>query len=183
MIEVSVETISQLGFPIVMSLLMWRFISRSSSKTDIVLEKLIGSIDKLSYNVGKTLLDSSQTLIVFKSVMHEHIERKLSYVHSVLENNNIKNRRKQIEKNLHNKFMDITRSEAAKLATFNTPAGDLGRILLDEVNYNKFMSEVYEIFFSQSKDYIKESDLKSLMLGYVTNLVEVIENKIRDNSF
>jgi hypothetical protein len=83
---------------------------------------IANSVKQLSLNVGKTVLEKEQTIILFNCILQEHIYKKITYAKQILDNNNLKERRSQIEKNLYNEYIKITQSEAVKLSTFNTPA-------------------------------------------------------------
>lgn len=157
---------------------------KSNSKlTDIFIKKIddiANSVRIMSMNVGKTFLTPSQTMDLFRSMLHEHIGKKLIYARDVLEHNHINERRCQIEKNLRNKFMSITMEESEKLSAFTSPAGDLGKILMG-VDFDKFMKEVYIIFFNADMIDVKIEDLRILMQGYVNDMLTIIEDRIKNN--
>ena len=146
------------------------------------MSEITKSIKIMANNVGRTLLNPEQTHIIFQAVLNEHIEKKVNYAVDILKANSIKTRRCSIEKNLRSKFISITTFEAHKLSEFNTKAGDLGKILLDYMIWDKFMEDVYEIFFSEHTVENKEKDLRSYMNGHLNKLLEIIDTKIRENT-
>jgi len=145
------------------------------------MDEIAQSVKQIATNVGKTVLDKDQTITIFTTILSEHIEKKLCYIREVLINNHLKQRHDQIVKNIGSKIKSITQEEANKLSQFNTPAGDLGNILLNNVNYDTFTQEVCDIVFCENGNDLKLKDLKELMNGYVTELVKIIQEKIKEN--
>ena len=77
--------------------------------------------------------------------------------------------------------MRITQEESVKLSSFNTPAGDLGKILMS-IDFDKFMGEIYVAFFNENADIRQKSlDMKSIMNSYVNNLNKHIQDEIKKN--
>lgn len=142
------------------------------------MEEISKSVKIMSLNIGKTQLSACQAVDLFKAIMLEHIERKLDYAREVLEKNHIEERRPQIEKNLMNKFKSITMEEAEKLSSYNSVAGDMGKILLS-IDFDQFMSDVYDIFFEKNNPIpTKITDLRLLMRGYVNDLLHQIDDNV-----
>lgn len=146
------------------------------------MDKIIQSIDKFANNIGKTLLDRDQTILVIKSLLFEHIDEKVNYALEILRHNDIHNRVEQIEKNLRIKYAEITQRITRKLSMFNTPAGDCGRLLTEFLDFSTFMEEVYVVFFSDSDIDTKALDLRSLMKGYCTAFLEKVNKEINKNN-
>ena len=144
------------------------------------MEDISKSVKAMSLNIGKTQLSPAQAVDLFKAIMLEHIERKLDYAKDVLEKNHIEARRTQIEKNLMNKFRSITMEEAEKLSGYNTMAGDMGKLLLS-IDFDQFMNDVYEIFFSKQDVPTKLTDLRLVMRGYVNELLNNIDKEVSNN--
>jgi hypothetical protein len=76
----------------------------------------------IALNVGKTLLTSEQTILVFNWCLNEHFTKKIRYAKDILKENDIYKREAQIKKNLVVEFKRISEEEAMKLSQFNTPA-------------------------------------------------------------
>lgn len=181
------DMISSLGFPIVMSLLLWRAIVKNNKiqeKAIIeirnIVELIYSGIEKLSCNVGKTVLSKEQSLNFFKIIMQNHIFQKLKFVEGILDRNDIKYRETQLKSNLYVRFREITQEEITILSSFNTPAGNLGEILEKNIDWVLFMDQCFEIIFTDQGKEAKLNDLRSLMNGYVVKFLEIIEVKIEN---
>ena len=146
------------------------------------MDSISKSIAIIAENSTNPKLDKDQTIILFNTVLSEHIEKKLSYIHEILRSNHLKQRHDQIAKNIHTKIKEVSLEEANKLSQFQTVAGNLGNILLKDVDYDKFTSEVCEIVFSDNAAEIKLKDLRILMNGYGADLIQIINDKIKENS-
>jgi hypothetical protein len=140
------------------------------------------NIEVIASNIGRTFLKPSQALSVFKAILHEHIDKKVDFCRGILEKNNIKKRRKNIELNIRSRFEEITREEGEKLSDFTTPAGDLGLFLCKSIDWDEYLKNIYAIFFSESTVDLKCKDMKHLMKGMVTTMMTEIEEKMRTNS-
>jgi len=174
-----ITMVKELWFPIAISIILLYFLINKWSKK---LDEIKHILTIIAVNVWKTLLNSEQTILIFKWCLSEHIFMKLKYAKQILIENDIQNRKEQIKLNLLNEFKKITEEEATKLSQFNTPAWDLWKILL-KTDFNKFMSEVYDIFFSNSSIDKKCNDMNYLMFWYVNTMVSEIKDKIYNNTF
>lgn len=147
------------------------------------LEELTKSFKVLANNVGKTYLNANQTTMMFKLVMSEHIQKKIEICDQILTENDIFNREEQIKDNIYNDFQTITAEETNKLSQFNTPAWDLGLLVKTNIDWNKFMEDIYKRIFSRFSKEIKLSYLKKTMQSYANDILAKIEKKIRENTF
>ncbi|MDC7234979.1 MAG: hypothetical protein PQJ58_17225 [Spirochaetales bacterium] len=136
---------------------------------------LTDAITLLTEKVSSPHIDTAQSLIIFRAVMKDHIQKKLQYLGEVLERNSIHSRRVQIEKNIGREFRRITMEEADKLGSFNSVCGDMGKILLAGVNWELFLPAVFEIFFNSDSEHQKIMDIKTLMNSIVDKIAIVIE--------
>ncbi len=165
------------GFPIaVASILLFFWLNRASKSLDEIKDLL----RIISVNVGKTFLSSEQTIDVFRWCLHEHIQKKLEFAGALLVKNDIKNRREQIKAQLQSEFYRITQEEATRLSSFNTPAWDLGKMLMS-INFEHFMEEIYTVFFSEGEIRAKILDMKAIMNSYVNELIKEIKDRISAN--
>ena len=147
------------------------------------LDRLEKKIDQVNKKTGQTVMKSDETIELFKWCMSDHIDQKVKYAREILEINKINERKEMIKKNLLTKFKSITQDEAGRLSRYNTPAGDIGKILNDSVDWKKFMEEIYDIFFREDMDVnMKCSYMRSIMRSYVNDLIGIIEKKMRENS-
>jgi len=157
--------------------------SNNNKNLAIRLDQLATRLDQLSTTIvfltekitGKLPVD--QSIIFFRAVMTEHIWEKLEFLKCILKRNNIEERREQIEINIARKFKSITTNEAEKLNKCKSVCGNMGDILQDEINWNKFLNAVYSIFFSVDESHKKIEDIRMLMDGYVDAIARVVEER------
>lgn len=143
------------------------------------MEGLTSAITILSDKVSSPYMGTSLSLKLFRSVMENHVSKKLSYLGGVLRANSIQERRKQIEKNIEREFKKITNEEAEILSEYKSVCGDMGKILTNNINWENFLEKVYSIFFTnvpKDKTYLKIQDLKILMNGEVDQIIRIIED-------
>lgn len=137
----------------------------------IEMKKIAWDVKRIADNIDKTSIDGHKALIIFNSVMGQHITEKLRYLQEILIRNNIKERRPQIEKNIKTEVLQITQKELGRLSNFvlhnwyslDTP--------LAQVDLQFFLKDLYEIFFAEEKDVIKKiQDIRQMMEWYVNDL-------------
>lgn len=136
---------------------------------------LTDAISLLTEKVSSPHIDTPQSLIIYRAVMKDHIQKKLNFLGEVLERNSIHSRRPQIEINIGREFRRITMEEADKLGSFNSVCGDMGKILLTGINWDLFLPAVFEIFFNNDSEHQKIMDIKMLMNSIVDKIATVIE--------
>jgi len=146
------------------------------------LDEIIIKLDKVWCKIWKTLLSKEETIEIFTLILSEHICKKLEFLRWILVENSIHKRRPQIEKNIRSKIVEITQEEASKLSKYNSPAWDLGDMLMT-VDFNKFCKDINEIFFSEDEIDNKVSDLKRMMWWYVNDLITKINWEIKSREF
>lgn len=150
-----------------------------------ILTIIVTKLDQIIWFMTKRELFDFQTTWVFKAVLSEHIHKKLMIVKQKLIENDIVNRRKQLEISLSQSFFKITQEEVAFLSTFITPAWDIWEILwavLEPKQWKIFMWSVFEIFFWPGDQHTKMQDLSDMMNKIVNDMVAVIEDKIKKNT-
>ena len=163
----------------------WYLVKNQTKQNNIFIKNMgdiANSIKKIASNVWKTLLDWSQSKILFESVLHIHVDKQCEYVSDIIKNNDLSKREENIKKNIKNEFTSITQEWARKLSLFNSPAGDLWNILLREVDLDKYFSDIYIIVFGEWTASAKRKDLRSLMHGEVNSLLSIIDKRVRDNT-
>jgi len=155
-------------------------ISRQSSNNNknlaLELQQLTTTIAFLAEKVTSKL-PVDQSIIFFRAIMTEHIWEKLEFLKSILDRNNIIERREQIEINIERRFKSITTNEAEKLSKCKSVCGNMGEILQDEINWIKLLNVVYSIFFSDDEMHKKLDDIHMLMDGYVDDIAKTVEEK------
>lgn len=196
--------IRELGLPVtmIMALLVILYNSvKTVQGVEKAIDKNTDALLKLQSAVGNTYLDLDKAVIVFESILNEHINKKLAVIGELLENNHLVKREMEIKKRIKTEFQSITEKEANKLSKFRTSAGDMGAILCETLDWDKFLGEVYEIIFNDNYDNIipyvenvnldtrilkqrkndiiklKIKDLKSLMINYVTEIIREIKRR------
>lgn len=140
------------------------------------MESLTQAIVILTSQVSSPYEDPEEALIIFRSVMRDHIWTKLDFLGTTLENNHIRERESQIKKNIEREFKRITNMEAEKLSRFRTKCGDMGKTLLKEIDWRKFLNPVYEIFFSEDEISKKINDIHGIMNEWVDKIALIIED-------
>jgi len=140
------------------------------------MNNLVSAIRTLSEQVSSPYMDPEESLIVFRSIMRDHIWTKLEFIGATLEKNHIDTRGPQIKKNIERKFKQITNSEAEKLSKFKTKCGDMGKTLTSEINWKEFLTPVYVIIFSEDEISKKVDDIHGIMSEWVDRIALVIED-------
>lgn len=141
----------------------------------LMIKSLSDSVNRLADKVSAPYLDSEESLIIFRAIMRDHIWQKLEFLGRTLENNHIIERESQIKKNIEREFKRITKMEAEKLSKFKTKCGDMGKILLQEINWKKFLEPVCEIFFCEDEVLKKINDIHGIMNEWVDKIAFIIE--------
>jgi len=138
------------------------------------MQSLTDAIIILTNQVSSPYLEPEESLIIFRSIMRDHVWSKLEFIGNTLENNHIREREHQIKKNIEREFKRITTMEAEKLSKFKTKCGDMGETLLREIDWKIFLSPVYEIFFSEDEIQKKINDIHGVMNEWVDKIAIII---------
>ena len=142
------------------------------------------AISQLTDKVSSPHMDVERSLMIYRSIMRDHIWNKLEYLGTVLDNNHIKERQPQIKINIERELKRITVMEAGKLSKIKSVCGDMGKTLLKEVSWKKLLDPIYEIFFEEApEDYMEKhnqinrkiNDIHLLLNQKVDEIAEVIE--------
>ncbi|MCK5612666.1 hypothetical protein KAR91_62920 [Candidatus Pacearchaeota archaeon] len=140
------------------------------------MQGLTQAIIILTDKVSSPYLKPEESLIIFRAIMSDHIKNKLDYLRETLTNNHIYERKNQIEKNIEREFKRITNMEAEKLSKFHTSSGDMGKTLLKEIKWKKFLDPVYVIFFGGDEISKKIDDIHGIMNEWVDRIASIIED-------
>lgn len=140
------------------------------------MEGLTAAITILTDKVSSPYLKPEESLIIFRAIMSDHIKNKINFLKETLINNHIIEREHQIKKNIEREFKRITIMEAEKLSKFHTSSGDMGKTLLKEIDWRKFLNPVYEIFFSEDDIPKKLNDIHGIMNEWVDKIAAIIED-------
>lgn len=137
---------------------------------------LTKAISILTDKVSSPYNNTEKSLLIFYTVMSNHIYKKSKFLGEVLEHNSLHDREKQIKHNIENKFKSITNEEAAKLSKFKSVCGDMGKILQESIDWDDLLERVYKIIFSDFKDHQKIMDIQTMMNSEVDDIAKIIEN-------
>jgi hypothetical protein len=195
-LEEGLQAVETLGLPtvITVALLVIMFqlfkVFQSISKS---IDRNTDALASLQHVVGHPYLDLDKAVIVYEAIIQEHCRAKLHFVKGILERNDLKNRKEQIQENVESEFRKITGKETAKLSKFRTAAGDMGEILVDLLDWDLFLKEVFDIMFNESYNAISETkkkedvinlkiaDLHSLFDKYVNTIELEIKRRGGNN--
>lgn len=164
--------IQNLWFPIVIALLLFY-------KLPPQFDEIKSLLKVIANNVWKELLSEENSIMIFKLVLHEHIDRKIDYIKDILTVNNIDKRKDSIIANIKTEFTRITQEECEKLSRFNCPAWDMWDILLTSVDFEELYTKIFSIFFWAWDIDRKCTDIKKVLESEVNNLVSIICKKSR----
>lgn len=169
--------------PLIMTVLLISIItigSKQSKRNNEAFTKQIESLTSaiiiLTDKVSSPYLDTRCSLIIYKSIMKEHVSLKIKLLEEILEKNSIQTRRLQIEDNIEREFKRITAEESDKLSNFKSVCGDMGKTIQEEVQWKPLFSSLNGIFFSNDKPHLKIIDIKTLLNEEVDRIAHIIED-------
>ena len=139
------------------------------------MKNLANAITVLTEKVSSPYLDHKQSLVVYRAIMTEQIQRKVNLLRDILVKNSIHERREQIESNIEIEFKHITSVECEKLSNFKTVCGDMGKCVKDELDWEKLLQSIYKAFFSRDDIDRKLTDVKLLLNEETERIAEIIE--------
>lgn len=146
------------------------------------MESLTIAINHLSDKVLDPPMNLEDSMDYFYLVMKDHVMQKLRYLGDILRANSIHVREKQITKNIENEFRSITTKEANKLSRKKSVCGDMGKVLQENLDWDLFLQEVYDLFFAprdenvNNPDHLKIKDIEKVMHGKIDLLAKIIED-------
>lgn len=140
------------------------------------MQGLTTAITMLTDKVSTPYESPEEALIIFRSIMRDHVWQKLEYLGNVLDNNHIFEREHQIRKNIEREFKRITKMESEKLSKFKTKCGDMGKILQEEIDWKEFLNPVFAIFFDGDPVPKKIGDIHGIMNEWVDRIATIIED-------
>ena len=141
-------------------------------------DKLNNTLQEIKFIACKTTLAKHEVMQIVGDKFQIHIRKKQTVLNDILEKNNLKTRRCQIEQRIKTEFMEITRAECSEMNVFNTKIGAVGTIIMEMINWNKFLASVNEIIFSEDEKKVKLRDTENLMNGYVSEIKGKIEEML-----
>jgi hypothetical protein len=147
----------------------------SNIKIVAALKEMSKAIELVIDKVSVPYLQTGQSIMLFRSVMRDHIWQKLTYLGEILERNSLADRKPQIKRNIEREFRRITVQESEKLSLYKSVCGDMGKILQDSIDWKEFLVPVFAIFFSQDTDAQRIKDIHVLMTCEVDKIVKIIE--------
>lgn len=141
-------------------------------------DKLNSTLQEIKFIAYKTTLAKHEVMQIVSDKFQIHIRKKQSVLNDILEKNNLKTRRCQIEQRISTEFREITRAECSELNVFNTKIGAVGSIIMDIIDWDKFLVSINEIIFSEDEKKTKLRDTETLMNSYVSEIKGRIEEML-----
>lgn len=141
-------------------------------------DKLNSTLQEIKFIAYKTTLAKHEVMQIVSDKFQIHIRKKQSVLNEILEKNNLKTRRCQIEQRISTEFREITRAECSELNVFNTKIGAVGSIIMDLIDWDKFLVSINEIIFSEDEKKTKLRDTETLMNSYVSEIKGRIEEML-----
>jgi len=151
--------------------------SRIQKNFTVNFQQLTRSIDALASKVSAPFLCAELSIILYKELSTVSLERKLKFVGVILEKNQIQIRQQQIRKNITAEFTRITSDTAGKLAYFASTAGDLGQLLIENLDLDQLINETCQIVFSDGSDHQKIMDLRVTIAESYNKIIAIIERR------
>ena len=143
------------------------------------MESLTVAISNLSDKVLDPPMNLEDSLEYFHLVMGSHVMRKLRCLGGILRKNSIYSRTTQIKKNIAKEFKAITISECFRLSKKKTVCGDMGKIVQENIDWEKFLDEIYRIFFVKTatieEEHLKMQDIEIAINSEVDKIAKIIE--------
>jgi len=152
-----------------------KFVKALTDNLNNGLEKINGTLQEIKFIAYKTTLAKHEVMQIVGDKFQIHIRKKQNVLNDILEKNNLKTRRCQIEQRISTEFREITRQECSELNVFNTKIGAVGTIIMDMIDWEKFLSAINEIVFSDDEKKTKLRDTETLMNSYVSEIKGKIE--------
>ena len=140
------------------------------------LKKISADVKRMADNLNKTELSVDKAIMIFEAIMSEHISKKIDFISSVFEANNLSTRQEQIKKNLRSAVYEITQKEISKLSEFTLPNGYCLSAPLSGFDLDKFLLDLYPMIFAKDDNLKKLWDIKSFMCWCVNELRNMIMN-------
>lgn len=163
--------------------LLWYFIKQNTDKQEkMILEKF----DRLFKTIKNTTLAEEQTLQLLKDrMLIVSIKEKIPFIRSILEFNNIENRRDQIRNKLYTWLSSYSDKYIANFKTYNTPIWDLSEWLeknFTEKEFKKLVDDILEVMYRKETwtDKQKIIDLKCSEIQIIMEVLQTwLVNKLR----
>jgi len=155
-----------------------KFVKALTDNLNNGLEKINGTLQEIKFIAYKTTLAKHEVMQIVGDKFQIHIRKKQNVLNDILEKNNLKTRRCQIEQRISTEFREITRQECSELNVFNTKIGAVGSIIMDMINWEVFLPAINEIIFSDEEKKTKLRDTETLMNSYVSEIKSRIEEML-----
>jgi len=155
-----------------------KFVKALTDNLNNGLEKINGTLQEIKFIAYKTTLAKHEVMQIVCDKFQIHIRKKQNVLNDILEKNNLKTRRCQIEQRISTEFREITRQECSELNVFNTKIGAVGSIIMDMINWEVFLPAINEIIFSDEEKKTKLRDTETLMNSYVSEIKSRIEEML-----
>jgi len=158
-----------------MIFLITSFSKQMKAQSDAT-KTLATAIGILTDKVSSPYMDVERSLDIFRAIMRDHIWHKLDLIGEILEKNNIHQREDQIKQTIKLEFKSITKRESERLSKYKSVCGDMGKVLQEEVDWNKLLKPIYGHVFSDIPDKQKINYIHAELNGAVDTIATIIEN-------
>jgi len=155
-----------------------KFVKALTDNLNSGLDKINSTLQEIKFIAYKTTLAKHEVMQIVGDKFTIHIRKKQNVLNDILDKNNLKTRRCQIEQRISTEFREITRQECSELNVFNTKIGAVGSIIMDMINWEVFLAAINEIIFSEEEKKIKLRDTETLMNSYVSEIKGKIEEML-----
>lgn len=144
--------------------------------------EIVKTIKDVRNRMNDGYLNKHQTRMMYNQTMINHKYEKLEFLRNVFIVNNIHNRIEEIKNNIRDTFRRITNEGVEFLSEFGTPAGNLGDIICNELDFDSFVeNDIFPVVFSDASMDTKLKDIEINMDIIISNIKVVIEKKMRDS--
>lgn len=158
-----------------MIILIKSFSKEMKAQSDAT-KTLANAIGILTDKVSSPYMDVDRSLDVYRAIMRDHTWHKLDFIGEILDKNNIHQRECQIKQTVKLEFKSITKRESERLSKYKSVCGDMGKVLQEEVNWDKLLKPIYSHIFSDIPDKQKIKYIHAELNGAVDAIATVIEN-------
>ena len=175
----TVETIKTLGVPVFYSVVLLGFVLRLGSSLGSAMERKLSSIENLLKQLVRPFLTADQALNLFVCRNTLFIYQINEMLSQILSHNNLKSRREDIQRNIKVEFYRELNDLYRDLDDFETRIGGLSQVIKEDVDFDRFFSDLFAILFSEASDPVKLIDLRKYMEGYLNRFVVSLTEKLR----
>lgn len=120
-------------------------------------------------------LNTDLSIDLYRKFAEIHTYRKVEFLLNILENNDLEKRKEEIKSNIKNEFIRITNEEAEDMSRFKSVVGDMGHVVLTNIDWEEYFDDTFRIIFNK-KSTAKQKifDFKKVMAKYIIKIEKII---------